>query len=465
MYKLIAENSKIAYELEQVIRAFYPDENNTPNLIEQKSFVDNGVMQVNIAIDGDEFIYRQNMDGSISADEKRFYNRFNKLCLYKAIEKREGRSLPWGSLTGIRPTKLAYELMDDGKTIDEVVKALQSVYCVSAEKAELIKSILKAQNGFIRKGDNLFNLYVHIPFCVSKCIYCSFVTDILTPKYKYAESYVDALVEEIAQTKQCLKESGGEIVSVYIGGGTPTALNANQLKRVLNAAYCKNVEYTCEAGRPDTITSEKLAVMADCGVGRICVNPQSLCDETLVRIGRNHNSRDFFEAFKKAREYPFIINTDLIAGLEGERIKDFIVTLDGVTDLRPENITVHTLSRKNGSALSQTEYKDNDEAEKMVNAASVKMRESGYIPYYTYRQKRMLGNLENTGYCLDGTQCINNITTMEECIGVAACGAGAISKRIYGMGDKIERLANLRDVKLYLEQFEQRLNKKLIFLS
>ena len=209
----------------------------------------------------------------------------------------------------------------------------------------MIEKILKAQDGYIRKGDNLFNLYVHIPFCVSKCSYCSFVTDVLTPSYKYMQRYVEALTEEIERTKNALKVAGGEIVSVYIGGGTPTALDETQLKKVLTAAYCGNVEYTCEAGRPDTITEEKLSVIADCGVGRICVNPQSLCDETLKRIGRNHDSRKFFEAYEAARKYPFVINTDLIAGLEGETAAEFSQTLKGITDLRPENITVHTLAR------------------------------------------------------------------------------------------------------------------------
>ncbi len=465
MYELTAENEKIAYELDEVVKAFYPDEAEAPHTVVQKSFVKDGIMRVDIAVDENTFSYEKKIGGNISSDEKRFYNRFNKLCLYKSLEQFSERSLPWGSLTGIRPTKLAYELIDGGKSIEEAARVLQTVYCVSSEKAELIEKILKAQDGYIRKGDNLFNLYVHIPFCVSKCSYCSFVTDVLTPSYKYTQRYVEALTEEIERTKNALKVAGGEIVSVYIGGGTPTALDETQLKKVLTAAYCGNVEYTCEAGRPDTITEEKLSVIADCGVGRICVNPQSLCDETLKRIGRNHDSRKFFEAYEAARKYPFVINTDLIAGLEGETAAEFSQTLKGITDLRPENITVHTLARKNGSELSRLKYRANAEVEKMVKLANAEMKEHGYIPYYTYRQKRMLGNLENTGYCLDGTQCVNNITTMEECIGVAACGAGAINKRVYDMGGRIERLANLRDVKLYLEQFEERLNKKLIFLS
>lgn len=462
MYELEADNEKIAAELYDVVRLFYPD-GNAPFISQH---CDTGKkMKVRITVQGREFVFEKETLFSGGEAAKREYKRFNKRCLYDVLSELADRKLPWGSLTGVRPTKLAYELTNEGFSVDTAADKLEELYRVDRRKAELIGEILNAQRGIYGETEEAMNLYVHIPFCVSRCKYCSFVTEVPKKGYTLVEPYADALIEEILWTKQILAESGKRILSVYIGGGTPTALSAPLLKRVLESANCGDVEYTCEAGRPDTVTEEKLGVMADCGVNRICVNPQTLCDETLARIGRSHTSAEFFDVYRAARKYPFDINTDLIAGLEGETLEIFKDTVDKIVELRPENVTVHTLSRKNGAELLQTEYRHNAEVEAMVERARAALCENGYIPYYIYRQKRMLGNLENTGYCLPGKQCINNITTMEECVGVAACGAGAISKRLFSAENRIERLANVRDVKLYLDMFDERLNKKLKFLA
>lgn len=463
MFELYADNPKIAAELEDVVRLFFPDGDGAPEKITHTCRED-AVMTVIITIGEKKFVFEKAAENRDGEAYKREYKRFNKICLYDALSEHTGVKLPWGSLTGVRPTKLAYELVKGGASIDEAVRNLQSVYRVEKVKAELIGEILKAQRGIYTDSEELYNLYVHIPFCVSRCRYCSFVTEVPKGKSSRVEPYVEALVEEIRRTLSALCDGGKKILSVYVGGGTPTALDAKQLKRVLEAASCGDVEYTCEAGRPDTVTDEKLRIMADCGVNRVCVNPQTLCDETLKRIGRSHDSAQFFEAYRLARRYPFIINTDLIAGLDGETLDVFENTLDGTAALMPENITVHTLSRKNGAELRFEKLRHDAVVEKMVNGARERLARLGYVPYYVYRQKRMLGNLENTGYCKVGTQCVNNITTMEECVGVAACGAGAIGKRVFAAENRIERLANVRDVKLYLEQFEDRLEKKLKFL-
>lgn len=463
MYELICDSPKLAAELEDVIRLFFPDGDGAPERITQ-ACKDDTSLRVEITLDGRSFSFEKTIENREGEAHKREYKRFNKRCLYDALSEHTGVKLPWGSLTGVRPTKLAYELVRGGADVAEAVRQLQSVYRVDKSKAELIGEILKAQQGIYTESEELYNLYVHIPFCVSRCKYCSFVTEVPKGKNSSVEPYVEALTEEIRRTKAALESGGKKVLSVYIGGGTPTALDAGQLGRVLEAAYCGDVEYTCEAGRPDTVTDEKLLVMADCGVNRICVNPQTLCDETLKRIGRSHDSAEFFEAYRMARKYPFIINTDLIAGLEGETLEVFENTLDKISELSPENITVHTLSRKNGAELRYEKYSHGSEVEAMVLSARKKLKALGYIPYYVYRQKRMVGNLENTGYCKIGTQCVNNVTTMEECVGVAACGAGAIGKRVFVSENRIERLANVRDVRLYLEQFEERLEKKLKFL-
>ena len=225
------------------------------------------------------------------------------------------------------------------------------------------------------------------------------------------------------------------------------------------------LEFTVEAGRPDTITEEKLDAIKRVGATRICVNPQTFNDETLEKIGRAHNTADFYDKYALARRYGFDINVDLIAGLSDETIKDFAFSLDSAFSLRPENITVHTLSRKNGSQLKQQGKYDNSDISLMTEYAYEKLTSGEYIPYYLYRQKQMLGNLENVGYCISGKQCVNNITTMEDCMSVVACGAGAISKIVETRENRIERLANLRDVRLYLQQFDKKLEEKEIFLE
>ncbi|MBR2988160.1 MAG: radical SAM protein, partial [Clostridia bacterium] len=243
----------------------------------------------------------------------------------------------------------------------------------------------------------------------------------------------------------------------------PTSLDAEQIYQLFSDFPFREVEFTIEAGRPDTITEEKLDAMKKVGANRVCVNPQSLVNRTLVSIGRAHTAEDFFEKFALVRRYGFDINVDTIAGLVGETLDDFVYTLDGVCALNPENITVHTLSRKNGSALAQGGKFDNAEVEKMVDYAFTKLTANGYLPYYLYRQKQMLGNLENVGYCKAGKQCVNNVTTMEDCLSVIACGAGAISKIVHSNENRIERFANMRDLRLYMQNFDEKLKDKLFF--
>jgi oxygen-independent coproporphyrinogen-3 oxidase len=278
------------------------------------------------------------------------------------------------------------------------------------------------------------------------------------------DDYLAALKKEIVQSVEFIN-AHGKLLSVYVGGGTPTAISAEQIFKLFDGFDFSNVEFTIEAGRPDTITKEKLDVIKSVGASRICVNPQSLNDSTLKAIGRSHSAQDFYEKYSLASLYDFDINVDLIAGLANETLDDFKNTLIKTIELSPDNVTVHTLSRKNGSNLKLTGASyTNDEIELMTNFARNKLGENGYIPYYLYRQKQMLGNLENVGYCKSGKQCVNNISTMEEFNSVIACGAGAISKIVQGYPSKIERFANMRDVKLYLERFDERLDAKEKFL-
>ncbi len=380
-----------------------------------------------------------------------------------------GRELPWGALTGVRPSRLAYELLRGGVSFDELSNKLQNIYGISRGKSELLTDIVGNQKGYYACDPEYVNFYVHIPFCPSRCKYCSFVSVAIDKQKKFVLPYVSALKSEIISAVSLLEKSGKKVFSVYIGGGTPTVLDERSLDEILSVIPYRNVEYTCEAGRPETITKDKLEILSRRGVSRISINPQTLFDETLVNIGRNHTAADFFNAYSLARRFDFDINVDLIAGLPNETADMFRTTLDKIADLRPENITVHTLSQKRGSVFSEKKISEfGCGVEIMTDYAYRKLKSEGYVPYYLYRQKQMIENLENVGYALDGKQSVNNITTMEECLSVIACGAGAISKTVILQKDggaRIERYANIKDIKQYLEQFDERENKKQLFLK
>lgn len=445
------------------IRLFFPYDD-APE-ISHSFVVEDGIAKSKISIGEKNFHFSSAIENSNDAIvQKRLIKRACKLAMYRALSSYCNANPPWGSLTGIRPSKLVYDMLGEGLTLEQSRTELKSRYFVSDAKSDLICDIVSNQRGYYYRDDKLFNLYVHIPFCTSKCSYCSFTTQLLHKSKDVVSKYIERLRAEIISAVEFIERTG-RLCSVYVGGGTPTALEADELFSLLHGFPFRDVEFTVEAGRPDTITKEKLDAIKSVGASRICVNPQSLNDETLRTIGRAHSAEDFYEKFTLARNYDFDINVDTIAGLASETADDFAKTLDGVLDLRPENITVHTLSRKNGSELKQQGRYDNCEIGKMTDYALKKLSENGYLPYYLYRQKQMLGNLENVGYCLPGKQCVNNITTMEDSMSVIACGAGAISKAVFNGEGRIERFAALRDVKLYLDRFDEKQKDKEEFLS
>lgn len=386
--------------------------------------------------------------------------RLLKIALYDALARHTGRKMAWGALTGVRPTKLFYECLAGGKTEEEAVAAMKSVYRVDGTRADILREICDAQRGKIRFPSEYINLYLHVPYCSSRCSYCSFVSLPVDKNGAQVRRYVELLCDETRRSIEFLREHGKKILSVYIGGGTPSSLDAELLEAVLKSVGGFEGEFTCEAGRPDTLDRRKFDVMRDCGVTRVCINPQTLNDETLAAIGRKHTANDFFDVYEVARNYGFEINCDLIAGLQGERIDDFVNSFNGIKALRPQNLTVHSLSRKNGSAIRYDGDENADIAAMLDYALN---NRADYRPYYLYRQKRQAGNLENVGFSLCGSECVNNITTMEETVGVMACGAGAISKAV---GDgRIARFANMRDVGLYIERYEEKTAGKLKFFD
>ena len=348
----------------------------------------------------------------------------------------------WGMLTGVRPSKVATELLQSGMSKTRVKRTLANDYLVIPKKAALATDVAISEQRIIEgaSGKTDCSVYIAIPFCPTRCSYCSFVSYTSKKLLDLIPDYLIHLVEDVKKTFAKIRELGLTVKTVYIGGGTPTILTAEQLRYLLSAvAEATDVsaleEYTLESGRPDTITAEKFAVAREYGITRVCVNPQSLCDEVLQGVGRSHSAEDFLRAFAVAREsgIPFI-NTDLIVGLPGDSFKTFAKTFDQIIDLRPENITVHTFCVKKAAEIlrqsSDVYSLRGGDAGKCVDYTQLKAQQEGYFPYYMYRQKNTVGNFENVGFALEGAEGLYNVYMMEEVHSIFACGAGAVSKMV-----------------------------------
>lgn len=387
---------------------------------------------------------------------KRLAKRYCKLAFYKVLSPIKGR-LVWGALTGIRPTKLAYMELADGRDF----KPLFNQMDVDPKKTLLVERVLNTQKKVYSspKGEDLF---VSIPFCPTKCEYCSFITAPISSTKSLVDGYIDCLVREIESVKPLISN----LKSIYIGGGTPFVLEKSQLKRVLDALKgLPQAEYTVEAGRPDVFDDEKLQLLRDFGVTRICVNPQTFNDSTLEKIGRKHTSKQTEEAFYMAKKYGFDINADLIAGLDGESVADFEYSLKKQLEFDPENITVHTLCLKSGAKLKERVKKlDVEGISDMIDLSDKLLTEAGYVPYYLYRQKYQAGGLENVGWCKVGKECVYNIDVMEEISDNIAVGANAISKKIFD-GDRIERYAAPKDLPTYISKLDKIIEDRLKLFS
>ncbi len=391
-----------------------------------------------------------------------------KLCLFNAMQKAFSQKPPWGILTGIRPTKTVREMMENKFTNEEIAKILENDFLVDEGKINL--ALLCAENE--RKiidgiPKNSVSLYVSIPFCPTRCHYCSFISQSVAYSKKLIEPYLEKLEYEISQCARLLKNYGKTVDSVYIGGGTPTTLTAYQLEKLISALYrefdLSNIrEFTVEAGRPDTIDREKLKVLKNMNVGRISINPQTFNDKTLKIIGRSHTALDTEEKFYLAREMGFShINTDIIAGLYGENFSDFEKTLEKILALNPESVTVHTLCVKRGAYLAEKYDYFNTSAKetaKMLDFASRTLIKNGKNPYYMYRQKNMAGNLENIGFCEKDCECIYNVAIMQEVQTNIALGAGASTKLV--CGNKIERAFNVKEVSEYIKRTDEMIKRK-----
>lgn len=397
-------------------------------------------------------------------EEKRYHKRQLKRCVYTALKQGTGIAPPWGSLTGIRPTRLVYEAMDGGRTLNEAAEYVRLHFDVSPPKASLLREIVAEQMKLPAYRPGEIDVYIGIPFCVSRCRYCSFLSGELGNGRQVAP-YVGALLREIEAACKLVQVKGLRVRAFYMGGGTPTALPAAMLRQVLDAArpLMKAAEATVEAGRPDTLDEEKLRIIRLSGATRISINPQTMHDGTLAIIGRRHTRKQTEDAYALARKIGFDhINMDLIAGLPGETEAMFEQTLGWAGTLHPESLTIHTLSVKRSSLMHlwQDRLPDGAVVAAMVEKGRAHAARHGLAPYYLYRQKHQAGNLENVGYALPGHACLYNVDMMEDALSVLALGAGGISKRVWDGRTRIERAPNVKEVGHYTERVAEMIDRK-----
>ena len=389
--------------------------------------------------------------------------------IYSFLSSETGKTPPWGILTGVRPVKLTGEIFERTGIEKSVFHELLDTYLLSREKAELLINTYKYQQKVCGKAEpSSVGVYIGIPFCPTRCLYCSFTSN-QVPDNEIAR-YLEALKKEIEYTGRRMRETGLWPESIYIGGGTPTTLTAGQLDRLLTAVednmdLSRTVEFTVEAGRPDTITLEKLKVIKKHGVQRISINPQSMKERTLELIGRSHSPDDIVKAFEKSASAGIsAVNADVIAGLPEEEPEDFAETLKRILELDPENITVHTLAVKRASRLVEMDrdyhYRQSERVKKMLEISKEMLAGAGYMPYYLYRQKHMAGAFENVSYCKEGTPCIYNIRIMEERQTVLALGAGGISTMYYPDENRLERVPNVSNYEIYISRLDEMLDRK-----
>ncbi len=458
------------YSVREIINAFFP-KISIDFVIEPQALQDYIVSQYSFKSNTHYYSCHARINGNErSCELTSFEFSKNKLkkSVYEVLKNITGIDLPWGILTGIRPSKIVREYKEKGGENPELY--LISEYDTSKEKASLATLVERNETNHIKKRYlDGFSLYVGIPFCPTRCLYCSFTSQSLAFSNKLTMPYVEALKKEILKISKTDYVKCRKLETIYFGGGTPTALSAEQIDTILtciedNFDLTHLREFTFEAGRPDTIDEEKLKILKKHNIKRICINPQSLSDATLNLIGRKHTTKDFLEKYTLAKDIGFThINCDIIAGLPDETSDDFEKTLSALIDLKPQSITVHTMSIKHGSYLDMNydmySLSASNTVNKMLQTAHRKLSDSGKIPYYMYRQKNMLGNLENVGYSDHGHECLYNIYIMEEVQSIIALGAGGSTKLVDG--SRIERVFNVKEVSEYIKRIDEMIERKL----
>ena len=388
--KIVCQTIDFEKDMQDLVNLFY--EEDCPFSIEHQSEKNQNEVTsrlfIGSGVDRKEYVKNFVLPKDVNAlQEKSLLKRNFKNHLYEVLSLLSHKSLPWGSLTGVRPTKFARDLVERGEIKPHLIsETLVRDYHVSSDKAKLVVQILKNQKCII-KNDKLVDLFINIPICPTRCNYCSFISNELWTIQNKVEEYLDCVLKELESVKKMILDNSYIVRTIYIGGGTPTVLSAEQLGKLLSQIGFPVSEFTVECGRADTITREKLEVLKKYGVTRICINPQTFCEATLKRIGRKTTNKQVLEAYMLAMEYDFVVNMDIIAGLSEERLGIFKRTINTLLELYPQNITVHTLSIKNAAQIRGEEVKFKNDVPKMVDFAEKILLENGYKPYYLYRQK------------------------------------------------------------------------------
>ncbi|MBQ6820371.1 MAG: coproporphyrinogen III oxidase [Clostridium sp.] len=456
-------NLKYRYDVYQMFNIYY-------SLCEIK-FEDKGDYIINIDEKKISFKYKdyykeKTFGENIKEDIKRI--------VFSSLKEITGYEYPWGILVGIRPSKIALKYLEEGKSEAEIVDIFAKRHLASEEKARLCIEVAKKEKELVNKDESSIAIYIGMAFCPTRCFYCSFTANSISGSKKLINPYLEALTYEIREMKKYVDERRIKIESVYFGGGTPTSINNTEFENIMKEiyeAFVENrdiIEFTVECGRPDSITLEKLQTMKKYNTTRISINPQTMNDKTLEMIGRGHSSKDVIEKFNLARELGFNdINMDMIIGLPGEGIDEVKNTAKEILNLKPDSLTVHGLSLKRASILYENfilkkgiQIKKQDELSLMYETSRILAKDLNIKPYYMYRQKNMIGNMENLGYSKEGKECIYNIQMIEDKQTIIALGADAVSKVVFLDEDRIERFGNVKDIREYTNRIKEMVEGK-----
>lgn len=480
MIGILLNDSAYEQDIRELLMAFFPGETFIHEMAEGLAVTLYGTLAENretfaIRVETEQGEVKESQPIAVEYNDRFETKNRIKRCLYGMLKNLTGKTLPWGTLTGIRPTKIAMTKLDEGMSEEDVYHYMKDTYLTSDEKIQMSIEIAQREKELLSAIDyrNGYSLYVGIPFCPTTCAYCSFTSYPIGKWQGRTYLYLDALFKELEYVAE--EKKGCTLDTVYFGGGTPTSLSPEDLDLLFTKLketfdFLTVKEFTVEAGRPDSITKEKLKVLKKHGVQRISINPQTMKQETLDLIGRHHTVEQTVESFRLAREIGFTnINMDLIMGLPGETLSDVKATMEQIKALAPDNLTVHSLALKRAARLNM--FKDDYKDYKMVNTqehmdlTASYADEMGLHPYYLYRQKSMAGNLENVGYAKDGKAGIYNILIMEEKQTIVACGAGASTKRVWADPNpdgthRIERAENVKDVAQYIARIDEMIGRK-----
>lgn len=471
MTKVHLDNPKFRYDVYQIINLFYNLED--INFVEEDAHIIIRDKEDRFVVTSGSFNLEFHKNSTLTPKEN------IKLAVFNILKSMTGKDLPWGTLVGIRPSKIALSLLERGKSEQEIIDYYYNHFNTRNDKAKLCIDVAHLEKKFINTDSHTISVYIGMPFCPTRCLYCSFTSNPIASCANLVNPYLDALKKEIRSIGNFIKQKNLKIQCVYFGGGTPTSIDDRSFDFIMKYIYDNLIfgmeveEFTVECGRPDSITESKLYSMKNNNVHRISINPQTMNDETLKRIGRHHSSQEVIDKFNLARKLGFNnINMDIIVGLMGENVKAIENTCESIFNLNPDSITVHGLSIKRASKLHENivnnkklEELSQEEINLMYEATFKLANNLNMKPYYMYRQKNMFGNMENVGYAKLSKEGLYNIQMIEEKQTIIAAGADAVSKVVFLDEDRIERFANVKDVSEYIHRIDEMIEKKLQLLN